>query len=134
MSDPDKSNISIITIHTEKDILRYGLDELSIQLCGEPAQRIFPIYVCFHHGKCRGFFIAPQRCVVEPTIHPEMRHLKEYQELVSSLVTEVKKMTGNPIFLLCARAEKLGEKLMRSFRLKKCASQAYEYCNEDDKA
>jgi hypothetical protein len=131
MQDSPNKDISILTADNEKDILRYDLDKLAMEMTGEPVERTFPIYIVFHHGRCRGYFIAPQRTVVYPTIHPEIRHLDEYRELLTTLAGDIKRLTGNPIFMLCARAEKMGERLVRTFKVKKCAQQAYEYIEDD---
>jgi hypothetical protein len=127
MNEAENKDISIVRIENEKEIQRYNLDQLAVEMTGKPTQRLFPIYLVFHHGRCRGYFQAPVQTIIYPTIHPELLHLKEYQELVSSLVTEMKRMTGNPIFLLCDRAEKLGDKLLKTFRLKRTTETAYEY-------
>lgn len=130
MQDSADKDISLITIANEKELVKYDLDRLSEELTGKPAERLFPIYLVFHLGKLRGFFQAPTQTVVYPAIHPDGIGPKEYQKIVKSLVTEVKRATGNPIFMLCNRATELGDECLLSFRLKRAPEHAYIYHEE----
>jgi hypothetical protein len=127
LADPD---ISLLTISTEKELVKYDLDRLSEELTGKPIQRLFPIYMVFHKGLLRGFFQAPVRTVVYPAIHPDTCGPKEYSKIVKSLAIEIKRATGNPIFMLCTRANELGDDTLYGFGLKRSEEQAFEYCEE----
>lgn len=128
--NPPDQDISLVTISNEKELQKYDLDRLSEELTGKPVSRMFPIYLVFHKGLLRGFFQAPVQTCVYPAIHPEGMGPKEYSKIVSSLVREVKRATGNPIFMLCNRALDLGEDCLLSFGLKRAEEHAYIYHEE----
>lgn len=127
---PDKSDISLISIKNEKDIATFGVDALSRQLWDKPVPRQYPIYLVFHHGKPVGFFLASQKTVIYPALHPEFMTTKEFIKINRSLVTEMKRMTGDPIFMLCEKAEKLGNKTLSAIRLKLAPEHAFIYSEE----
>ena len=124
--------MALITVHTEKELMEHKLDDVAMKLFGKPAQRQFPIYLVFHRGKFAGYFHTVQQLCVYPAIHPEYMRVHDYVHVVSSLVTEFKRMAGNPVFMLCTKAEELGEELMSAMRLKKAPEVAYLYYNIEE--
>jgi hypothetical protein len=124
---PDKSEISLVCCQNEKDLLQWETDRLARELTGKELPRIFPTYLIFYHGKLRGFFQAAQQTVIYPGLHPDKISPREFLKISKSLVTEVKRMTGNPIFMLCDYAESLGPKNLARVRLKKAEETAYVY-------
>jgi hypothetical protein len=103
------------------------MDRLSEHLTGKPISRVFPIYLVFHQGKLRGFFQATVQTVIYPAIHPETMGPKEYVKIMKSLISEIKRATGNPIFMVCSRADSLGETTLKKLRVKKAEESAYVY-------
>jgi hypothetical protein len=130
MTEPDKSGISLIQVKNEKDIATFRVDELSQQLWGRPVPRRYPIYVVFHHGKPVGFFLACQQTVIYPALHPEFMTAKEFIKVNRSLITEMKRMAGDPIFMLCSKVEKVGAKTLASIKLKHAEEHAFVYSEE----
>lgn len=128
--EPDKSDISLISIKNEKDIATFHVDAMSQQLWGHPVPRRYPIYLVFHHGKPVGFFLAYQQTVIYPALHPEFMTSKEFIKVNRSLVNEMKRFAGNPIFMLCDKFKSLGEKTMHAFRLKPAPETAFVYSEE----
>src|SRR4029077_21066314 len=126
----DKSGISIISIKNETELATFQVEERSKQLWGKPSLLIFPIYVVFHHGKPCGFFIAHLQMCIYPALHPEFMTAKEFLKVNRSLINEMKRMTGDPIFMLCEKFKSLGDKTMRTFRLKQAPEQAFIYDEE----
>jgi hypothetical protein len=59
-------------------------------------------------------------------------NIREYLKITRSLITEIKRMCGNPIFFLCDRAETTGSRVLKHVRLKKHSETAYVY--DDDAA
>jgi len=131
LDPPDKSDMSLIPVENERQIARFGIDKIAHELWGGPVSRQFPIYLVLHKGHVCGFFQALQQTVCYPGIHPEMMTPREFVKVIKSLVTEMKRHTGNPIFMLCERAEEIGEKGMHMVRLKKANETAYVYSEEN---
>jgi hypothetical protein len=128
---PDKSEMSLIRINNEREILRFGIDKIAQELWGGPVDRQYPIYLVLHKGHICGFFQAIQQTCIYPALHPEMMSPREFVKVVKSLVTEMKRHTGNPLFLLCHKATEIGPKGMRMVRLKKAPEEAYVYSEEE---
>jgi len=124
--------MALIRVDDERGILEYGVDQISQEVWGGPVSRMFPIYLVFHHGKVCGFFQAIQQTCIYPAIHPEMMSAREFVKVVKSLVTEMKRHVGNPLFLLCPKATEIGAKGMRMVRLKKAPEEAYIYSEEGE--
>lgn len=127
----DKSTISLVRINNEKELRRYNLDELSNKLWQRDCPRQFPAYIVFYESKPCGFFLALQQTVIYPAIHPEEMSKRSFVKVVRSLVTEMKRMVGNPLFLLCNKADQFNERQMKLFRLKRAEENAYVYTEED---
>ena len=132
LDTPDKAGISVVCCENEKDLLRYPIDALARDITGKDVPRSFPVYLFFYHGNLRGWANVRRQLCVYPAIHPDRVHPREFLKIVKSLVTEFKRFAGDPLFLLCDYAEKLGPKNMRRIRLKKAEETAYRYCDEDD--
>lgn len=129
---PDKRQISVICCENERDLRRYPIDSIAQDIIGSDVPRTFPVYLFFYDGVLRGWANVRQQLIVYPCIHPDKIPPREFFKLTRSLVTEFKRYAGDPIFLLCDYARKLGEKHMRQLRLKKMAEEAYQYCEEDE--
>jgi hypothetical protein len=127
---PDKTGISLIRINNEKEMRRWGVDLLSRDLWGGDCPRQYPVYVIFHHGKPVGYFLTIQQMVVYPAMHPGRISPREFLKITRSLVSEFKRMTGNPIFMLCKKDAEFGEKNMRRVRLKRAEENAYIFDEE----
>jgi len=132
LSTPDKSNMSLIPIENERQIQEFGIDQIARELWGGPVSRQFPIYLVLHYGKPVGFFQALRQTCIYPALHPEMMTPREFIKVVKSLVTEMKRHVGNPLFMLCKKATEIGPKGMRMVRLTKAPEEAYIYCEEED--
>jgi hypothetical protein len=128
---PDKSAISVICCENEKDLRHYPIDQLAQDIIGEDVPRTFPIYLFFYDGTLRGWANVRLQHIVYPCIHPDKIPPREFVKLTRSLVTEFKRHTGDPIFMLCDYARKLGPKHMRSLRLKPAEEMAYIYTEEE---
>jgi hypothetical protein len=131
----NKSTISIIRVNNEKELRRYNVDAIANVLFGSDATRLYPIYLVFHHGRLLGYFHAVQQLVVYPALHPDPEKMtpeefREFMEVGRSLVTEFKKMSGNPLFMLCEKMTKVGAKNMRRIRLKQTEETAFMYDEE----
>jgi hypothetical protein len=129
---PDKSAISVICCESEKDLRRYPIDELAQDIIGEDVPRTFPVYLFFYNGTLRGWANVRLQHIVYPCIHPDKIPPREFVKLTRSLVTEFKRHTGDPIFMLCDYARRLGPKHMRRLRLKPAEEQAYIYTEEEE--
>ena len=127
---PEKTDISLIRCENEKDLLRWDLDRLARELTGKEVVRMFPVYLIFYRGELRGYFQAIQQLVVYPALHPDKMSPRTFLKLTRSLIAEFKRMSGNPLFLLCDHALKLGEKNMRRIRLKRAPETAFIYDEE----
>src|ERR1700756_3443975 len=127
---PNKTGISLIRVDNEKELRRYNVDELGCAIHGRKADRRYPIDLVFYHGKLRGYFHAIQQLVIYPALHPELSKPREFIRIIRSLATEMKRMTGDPLFLLCHKAEELGAKHMKLMRLKRAQENAYIYTEE----
>jgi hypothetical protein len=127
---PDKTGIALVCCNNEKDLQRWDIDKLARELTGKDLERFFPIFLILHHGQLRGFFQTVQQLVIYPALHPDKMSPREFLKISRSLITEVKRMSGNPIYMLCGIAEKLGVKNMRRVRLKKAPETAYIYDEE----
>jgi hypothetical protein len=123
--------MSLIRIDTERDILKFGIDQIAQELWGGPVERQFPIYLVTHKGHVCGFFQALEQTCIYPALHPEMMSPREFVKVVKSLVTEMKRHVGNPLFMLCKKATEIGPKGMRMVRLTKAPEEAYIYTEED---
>ena len=130
MKESIDTEISLLTINTEKELLKWDLDRLAQELTGKPALRLFPIYLVFYKGKLKGYFQAPVQTVVYPAIHPDNFQPQEYRKIVSSLAREIKRTVGNPLFLLCERALHLGDETLLTLGLKRSTNNAYVYYAE----
>jgi hypothetical protein len=128
--DPDKTGIALIPCNNEKDLQRWDVDKLARELTGKDLQRVFPTFLILHQGELRGYFQTVQQLVIYPALHPDKMSPRELLKISRSLITEVKRMSGNPIFMLCDIAERLGTKNMRRVRLKKAEETAYIYDQE----
>jgi hypothetical protein len=127
---PDKSDISLVVVHNEKELQRYNVDAIAKDL-GGPLERIYPIYLVFYKGTLRGYFQAVQQTCIYTTLHPELMNVREYLKITRSLITEVKRNCGNPIFMLCDRALNTGARVLKHVRLKRATETAFVY---DEKA
>jgi hypothetical protein len=127
---PDKTGISLVTINNEKELRRYNVDAIAEDL-GGLLQRRFPIYLVFYHGTLRGYFQALQQNCVYTTLHPELMNIREYLKITRSLISEIKRATGDPIFMLCDRALNSGARVLKHVRLKRAEETAFIY---DDQA
>lgn len=128
--EPDKTGIALVRCDSEKDLVRWDIDNLARELTGKDLPRLFPIFLILHQGTLRGYFQTVQQLVVYPGLHPDKMTPREFLKLSRSLITEFKRMSGNPIFMLCGQAEQLGAKNMRRIRLKKAKETAYIYDEE----
>jgi hypothetical protein len=126
----DNSDISLKRLNNEKDLVAWAADDLSKEICGQPVERQFPVYIVFYKGKSVGFFQTIQQMVVYPALHPDRISPRQFLKITRSLVTEFKRMTGNPIFMLCKKDAEFGEKNMKRIRLKRCPENAYMYDEE----
>lgn len=131
-ASPDKTGISVVCCENEKELRRYSIDELAQEMIGENVPRRFPVYLLFYYGALRGWANVRRQLVVYPCIHPDRVHPREFLKLTKSLITEFKRMNGDPLFMLCDYARKLGPKNMRRIRLKQAEEIAYIYSEEDD--
>jgi hypothetical protein len=127
-----EKGISLIRINNEKELRRYNVDALAREIHGCAAQRRYPIYLVFYQGKPRGYLHAVPQLVVYPALHPELSTPREFIRIIRSLATEMKRMAGDPLFLLCQKAEELGEKHMRLMRLRRAQEVAYVYTEEGE--
>jgi hypothetical protein len=126
----DKEGISLICIKNEKEMRRWNVDSLSRDLWNGDCPRQYPVYVVFYHGQPVGYFLTVQQFVVYPALHPERISPREFLHIVRSLVTEFKRMVGNPLFMLCKKDAEFGEKNMRRIRLKRADENAYIFDEE----
>jgi hypothetical protein len=131
LKSPEKAGISVVCCETEKDLLRYPIDALALDIIGEEVPRTFPVYLFFYHGELRGWANVRRQLVVYPCIHPDKIPPRQFIKLTRSLVTEFKRFAGDPIFMLCDYARRLGPKHMRRLRLKPAEEMAYLYTEED---
>jgi hypothetical protein len=127
---PDKSGMSLVRCENERDLERYNADRLSRELWDHDMPRRFPIYLVFHHGHIVGFFIALHQTVIYPALHPEQMSPREFIKVVRSLVTEMKRHVGDPVFMLCDKVEGFGPKNLRRVRLKRAPETAHIYDEE----
>lgn len=127
---PDKSGISLILVRNEKELQRYNVDIIARDLWGGDVPRMYPIYLVFYHGTLRGYFQAVQRVCIYTTLHPELMNIREYLKITRSLITEIKRSCGNPIFMLCDRALRGGKRVPKHVRLKRAPETAFEYDEE----
>jgi hypothetical protein len=127
---PDKTGMSLVPIENEKQMRIWNVDSLAHSLWGKDVPRQYPVYVVFYYGRPVGFFVTVQKTCVYPALHPETMSTRAFIKIVRSLVTECKRMTGDPVFFLCDKAEKMSEKHMKMLRLKRAKEQAFEYCEE----
>jgi hypothetical protein len=125
-SEPDKSDISLVTVHNEKELQQYNVDVIAKDL-GGPLERLYPIYLVFYKGRLRGYFQAVQQTCIYTTLHPELMNIREYLKITRSLITEVKRTAGNPIFMLCDRALNGGKRVLNHVRLKRAPETAFIY-------
>lgn len=128
-----KTGISLVHIKNEKELLKYNIDQLAQTLFKDDAERRFPIYLVFNKGKVRGYFHAVEQTVIYAAIHPELMSPHEFVEVSRSLITEVKRSTGNPIFMLCDKGPRASQRLLKLVRLQKAKETAFIYRDYDDK-
>lgn len=128
--NPPKDGISLIRINNEKEMRRWNVDELSHQLWGDDCPRQFPVYLVFYNGTPVGYFLAIQQMVVYPALHPDRISPRAFIKIARSLATEVKRLTGNPLFMLCKKDAEFGPKNLRRIRLKKADENAYIFDEE----
>lgn len=132
MQDSAKeSGISIVRINSERELIEHKLDEAALEITGETAERLFPIYMVFYHEIFRGYFHAIPQTVIYPAIHKEFMKAHEYIHIVKSLVTEMTRMVGNPLFMLCPRASELGPELLAKMALRQTPEIAHMYKPEE---
>ena len=124
---PDKSAMSLLRIDNERQIEQFGIDQIARELWGGPVSRQYPVYVVFYKGCVVGFFQALQLTCIFPALHPEKMKPREFIKVTKSLVTEMKRHVGFPVFLLCKKATEIGPRGMRLMRLKKAAEEYYVY-------
>lgn len=127
-----KQEISLITVNNEKELLRYNVDQLAQRLFKEDVERRFPIYLVLNKGELKGFFHAAQQTVVYAALHPELMSPHEFVEVSRTLITETKRMAGNPIFMLCDKGPRASERLLKKVRLKKAKETAFVYCEYEE--
>jgi len=132
LKTPDKTGMSVVCCESEKDLLRYPVDQLAQDMVGGDVPRTYPVYLFFYHGELRGWANVRRQLVVYPCIHPDRVHPREFLKMTKSLVTEFKRFCGDPLFMLCDYARALGPKNMRRIRLKLAPETAYIYTEEDD--
>jgi hypothetical protein len=127
---PDKTGISLIRINNEREMRKWRVDLLSRDLWGGDCPRQYPVYIIFHHGKPVGYFQLIEQVVVYPALHPDKISPRAFLHIARSLVTEIKRMTANPIFMLCKKDAEFGAKNMTRVRLKKADENAYIFDEE----
>jgi hypothetical protein len=128
--DPDKSGINLIRIQNEREIERFNLDELAQKVIGKPVQRDFPIYLVLFRGRLAGYFHAVQKTVIHPAFDLEAMHAGDILKIARSLATELKRHTGDPLFVICKQVEKFREGKLHCIRLKKAEETLYYYDEE----
>lgn len=132
MQDSAKeSGISIVRISSERELVEHKLDEAAQAITGKDAERLFPIYMVFYKEIFRGYFHAIPQTVIYPAIHKEFMKAHEYIHVVKSLTTEMTRMVGNPLFMLCPRAGDLGEETLAKMCLRQTPEIAYMYKPEE---
>jgi hypothetical protein len=127
---PDKAGISIIRISNEKEMRAWDVDTLARELWGNEVPRQYPVYVVHYQGRPCGFFLSIHQLVVYPAMHPERMSPRAFLKVVKSLVTEFKRMAGNPIFMLCNKTEQFGERNLKRIHLKRATANAFVYDEE----
>lgn len=131
-TEPDKSGISLVRCNNEKELMRFDVDAIAKDLNnGEPLLRMYPVYLVFYNGTLRGYFQAIQQTCIYTTLHPELMSVREYLKITRSLITEVKRACGNPLFQLCDRALSSGSRVLKHVRLKRAKETTFIY---DDQA
>jgi hypothetical protein len=128
-SEPVKEGISIRLVENERQLMALDLDTLAQDLIGQPCDRLFPIYAVYYQGRLRAYFHAIQQLVIYPAFHPDLMTPTELIRISRSLITEVKRMAGNPIFMLCDKA-KFWNRHTKLVRLKKTQEEAYIFDEE----
>ena len=121
--------ISLIRVNNEKELARYNVDELAHEIHHHDVPRSFPLYLVYYQGRIRAYIQMIEQIVVYPAFNPKLMEPRDFLRVVADLVTECKRLYGNPLFMLCEIAEELGEKHMASLRLKKAGETAYVYYN-----
>lgn len=127
---PKNTGISLVRCDNERDLLRWDVDKLARDMLGKDLPRLFPTFLIFYDGEIRGYFQTAQQLVVYPGIDPDKISPRQFLKISRSLISEVKRNFGNPIFMLCPVAERLGAKNMRRVRLKKAEETPYLYDEE----
>lgn len=121
------SGISIITVANEKDIVKYGVDELSMELTGQNIQRVFPIYLVVYEGQIQGCLHAVQQLVIYPAFRTGKMRPAYFIRMVANLIREFKRMAANPIFMACSEIDKMSPRHLELLRLKKAPETAFLY-------
>lgn len=125
--EPDKSDISLVCCNNEKDLARYNIDKIADELWKGHVPRLYPIFLVFYRGTLRGYVqIVNQPCVYT-TLHPELMNVREYLKITRSLITEIKRHYGNPLFQLCDRAISSGARVLKHVRLKRAPETTFIY-------
>jgi hypothetical protein len=57
-------------------------------------------------------------------------NVREYLKITRSLITEIKRTCGNPLFMLCDRALNGGKRVLKHVRLKRAEETAFVYDND----
>lgn len=127
----DSPDIALKVIENEKALAELELDAAARAFTGERVPRFYPIFVVFYKGKFAGYFQTRQQIVIYPELHPHMvGGMHNYVDLVSTLATETVRNCGNPIFLLCKKANGFGNALLKRMRLKRADETAYIYAED----
>lgn len=127
---PDKTDISLVRCENERAIERYNLDRLAHKVIGQPVMRAFPVYVVFYHGRLIGYFHALQKTVIHPAFDLDAVSSGEILKIVKSLVTEMKRHAGDPLFVLCKGVQEFREEKLHLVRLKKSEDSLWLYDEE----
>jgi hypothetical protein len=127
---PEKTGISLIRCNNEKELRRFNADQLSRELWHNDMPRVYPTYLVFYHGRLCGFFQTVPQMVVYPAMHPEQLSSREFLKVTRSLVTEFKRLMGNPIIMLCDKVIDFGPKNLKRVRLKRAPETAFVYDEE----
>lgn len=130
-TEPDKTGISLVCCSNEKDLARYNVDKIAHEIWGGHIPRHYPIFLVFYKGTLRGYVQAVPQVCIYTTLHPELMNIREYLKITRSLIAEIKRSYGNPVFMLCDRALNSGARVLKHVRLKKAPETAFIY---DDQA
>lgn len=127
---PSQTGISLIRINNEREMRKWNVDALSNDLWGNDCPRQYPVYLIFHEGAAVGYFLAVQQLVIYPAFHPDRLSPRIFLKIARSLATELKRMSGNPLFMLCKKDAEFGAKNIKRIRLKRADENAYIFNEE----